>query len=454
MTHSSEFENSSSAAAGIYRQNTFYIRMSSIFDLEPSEGEPLPAAVALHAHEYVHFLHNASTTAGQAYLLSNLTLLRAMAGGCDDQGYFRGLDEMPEQGRNFLRETVALMRAQLGTTGAKPLADCKDISLWKYSSPEVVKSDGIPSVRAVFSAKNLDGESRSQDVAIGLSFITEGVAYEVEREMRRLGGAPEVDLDTQTMIFPYLAYREVVRSWSGRDLQAEDLIAIGVAALAHSFSGYWLVQICEALKSTTQPLNSVLEKASASCRSDSEIVLAALREQRNDLSKGDVIWTAMGEYMKMAEAGVQLRQKYWAPEFSFISHPLTVEQFRRRIGAMLDCLVIQGKPNGALDMYWIGPGTVADSERSASCLGALQSALHFNQLHLTADGSAVATAALQSRPTPCPFTGGCETERNENFPSLCKSAPWMRYASAPPGELICWYAAGVKALRNSTNEAG
>ncbi len=451
MMYSQEFDSPSSAAAGIYRQNTFYIRMSSLFDLEPPESEPLPVAVAMHAHEYVHFLHNASTTAGQAYLLSNLMLLRAMAGGCDDQGYFLGLDDMAEDGRNFLRDTVALMRAQLGSTTAKLLADCKNISHWKFSSPEIVKCDDIPSVVATFSTQDVNSESPIQNITIGLSFITEGVAYEIDREMRRLSGFPENDLDTQTAIFPYLTYREIVRSWSGRYLNAHDLIAVGIAALAHQYSGFWLTKICDALKSTNQPLNSVLEKANANCRNDSALVLAALSEQRNDLSKGDVIWTAMGEYMKMAEAGVQLRQKHWAPELAFISRPLPPEEFRQCIGAMLDCLVIQGKPNGAPDMYWIGPGVVATNERSISCLGALQSALHFNQLHLSAEGSAVATAALEGRPTPCPFAGGCETERNDHYPLICKSAPWKRFASAFPGEQVCWYAAGVKALRNSAN---
>lgn len=363
MTHSPEFDSPSSATAGTYRQNTFYIRMSSLFDLDTFESKPLPASVAMHAHEYVHFLHNASTTAGQAYLLSNLLLLRAMAAGCNEQGHFLGLDVMAEDGRNFMHYAANLMLAQRGATTAKLLADCKDISLWKFSTPEIVKNDNMPVATATFSAQDAIGDLIKENITIGLSFITEGVAYEVDREMRRLSGVPENHLDIQTAIFPYLTYRKVVQSWSGRDLQVKDLISIGIAALAHQFSGFWLTEICGELKSTSHPLSSVLEKANASCHNDSELVLAALREQRDDLSKGEVISTAMREYMKMAEAGVQLRQKHWAPEFAFISHSLTPEEFRLCIGAMLDCLVIQGKPNGVQDMYWIGPGVVAQTDR-------------------------------------------------------------------------------------------
>jgi len=448
MTHPQEFDNSNGFAAGIYRLNAFYIRMSSLFDLEPSESDPLPIAVAMHAHEYVHFLHNASTTAGQAYLLSNLMLLRAMAGGCDDQGYFLGPDEMAEDGRGFLSYTANLMRAQLGSTSANHLDGFTDIARWKYDDPKINEINEIPFAMAIFSAEDKHGTSEIQDVMIGLSFITEGVAYEVDREIRRLSGVREVDLDAHTAIFPYRAYREIVRYWSGRELQAQELIAIGVAALAHQFSGLGLVEICNTLKITDTPLNKVIENVIANCRNDAAHILAALREQRKDLSKGDVIWTAMGEYMKLAEAGANLRRNHFAPEFAFINAPLTPEDFRTRMGAMLDCLVIQEKPNDALDMYWIGPGLIADTDRAASCLGALQSALHFNQLHLKTDGSTVATTTLANRTIPCPFAGGCATERNDKYPTACKSAPWLRFTPSQPGEQVCWYAAGVKALRN------
>lgn len=452
MTLPSEFESLSSTAAGIYRQNALYIRMSSLFDLDPQEGDPLPAAVAMHAHEYVHFLHNATTTAGQAYLHSNLILLRAMAGGCNDQGHFLGFDKMSGEGRNFLRYAITIMNAQLGTTSANSLSDCKEILKWEYSPPRILIKDKIPIAISTFRSGIKNGTSQTQDITIGLSFVTEGVAYEIDREMRRLNGTPDGDLDLQVPIFPYLTYRQAIRSWSDRNLDSRDFIAIGITALAHQFPGFWLCTVCDALKSNpSESVISVLEKARDSCRNDTEHILVALRQQRHDLSEGDVIWTAMGEYMKMAEYGVQLRQQNWAPEFALISKPLTPNEFRRFIGMTLDCLFIQDKSHGELDIYWIGPGLIAGDDKTASCLGALQSALHFNQLHLKTDGSAVSTAELKNRPTKCPFSGGCQQERNDNYPNDCKTSPWMRFTPSNPGEQVCWYAAGVKALRNQAN---
>ncbi|HHQ6631957.1 TPA: hypothetical protein ACSTL1_003458 [Serratia fonticola] len=451
MTLPSEFDSFSSAAAGIYRQNAFYIRMSSLFDLEPQENEPLPAAVAMHAHEYVHFLHNASTAGGQAYLHSNLILLRAMAGGCNDQGYFLGLDKMSEEGSDFLLYATTLMNAQLGTTSAKIINGCNEIIHWKYELPIIKKNEDVSIAISTFKALDKSSSIITQDITIGLSFVTEGVAYEVEREMRRLSGTPDNVLDLQVPIFPYLAYREAIRSWSGRDLQVRELIAIGITALSNIFPGYWLCTICQELRNTNESVMSILKKARTSCGKDSESILAALRKQRNDLSKGDVIWTAIGEYMKLAESGAQLREKKWDLEFLLISKPLTPEKFREFIGQMLDCLVIQEKANEELDLYWIGPGLIAQDGKAVSCLGALQSALHFNQLHLKTDGSAVSTAELRSKPTPCPFSGGCQQEKKDQYPGDCKSFPWMRFAISNPGEEVCWYAAGVKALKNQAN---
>jgi hypothetical protein len=398
----------------------------------------------------VHYLHNASTTAGQAYLVSNLILLRALGAGADAHGHFLNHDRMTEEQRNWVCFTGAVMHAQLGTTSAKQMKLCTDVQEWECGPPEVIEEHDAPKVVTVFNAQDASGEICSELVTIGLSFVTEGIAYEVDREIRRLDGTCERKLDEHTKVFPYLAYRVLVRSWSGRDLSPNDYIAIGVCALTNNFAGFGLAEICRALKSTDLPLDQVLQQVRANWHGISSLVLSHLREQRRDLSKGDVIWTAMGEYLKLAEAGVQLRQNRWAPEFEFILKGWTPEQFTDAIGSMLDCLVIQSKPEGASELNWIGPGKIARTDEAMQCLGALQSALHFSQLHLSPEGVARPTAMLPS--TECPFTGGCGVEHRDKFPSDCRLTPWKRFLSSPPGEKVCWYAAGVKALKHPTSE--
>ncbi len=450
MENPPEFDSLNSAAAGAYRQNAFYYRMESMFDLDPADTEALPFAVPLHAHEYVHFLHNASTTSGQAYLVANLVLLRALAAGANDRGHFLGPEALKADQLDWLRFTGAVMHAQLGATSAKEMRNCTDIRNWECSAPELVKSELVDTIHATFTARDRSGEQRSERFAIGLSFITEGIAYEIDREMRRLGGQSVEALDAETKAFPYLAFRVLVRSWSGRDLSAKDYIAIGVSALHCNVAGFGLSEICRCLKASTASVDNVLNYVRPQWNQASAKVLDDIRTQRIDLSQGDVIWTAMGEYMKLAEAGAQLRWNRWAPEFDFLSGKMTTDGFKQTVSSMLDCLVIQSKPDGKFDMYWHGPNVVARTDKAIQCLGALQSALHFSQLHLGPDGSAHATNTLP--PTRCPFAGGCGVEASEGFPSDCKSFPWRRASGSDSGEKVCWYAAGVKALRSSSRK--
>jgi hypothetical protein len=450
MENPSEFDSLSSAAAGAYRQNAFYYRMESIFDLEPADGDALPFAVPFHAHEYVHFLHNASTTAGHAYLVANLVLLRTLAAGANDSGQFLGPEALKSDQLDWLRLAGAVMHAQLGATSTKEMRNCTDIRNWECGAPELVKGELVDTIHATFTAREASGDQRSECFVIGLSFITEGIAYEIDREMRCFGGLSVDLLDAETKTFPYLAYRVLVRSWSGRDLSAKDYIAIGVSALHCNVAGFGLSEICRCLKASTASVDDVLNHVRPQWDQASTKVLDDIRTQRADLSQGDVIWTAMGEYMTLAEAGAELRRNRWAPELDFLSRTMTTDGFKQAVSTMLDCLVIQDKPDSEFDMYWHGPNIVARTDKAIQCLGALQSALHFSQLHLGADGSVHATNALP--PTICPFAGGCCVEASEGFPSDCKSFPWRRASASDSAEKVCWYVAGVKALRSSSHK--
>ncbi|MCY1224066.1 hypothetical protein D9M72_362100 [compost metagenome] len=445
MENTSEFDSASSAAAGVYRQNAFYYRMDSMFDLDPDEGDPLPSAVPFHAHEYVHFLHNASTTAGNAYLVSNLILLRALAAGTNEFGHFLGPGTLKPDQLAFLNFVGGVIHGQLGATSSKKLGSNTDIQAWECSAAQIETTELGTSVHSTFVADDGTGAKKFERIAIGLSFVTEGVAYEIDREMRRLGGVSVDRLDEGTRVFPYLAYRLLVRNWSKRDLAARDYIAIGISALHSNAAGYGLAEICRRLKETTVPVDEVLDLARSQWDKVRSNVLDQMRQQQIDLDPGDVIWSAMGEYMALVEAGARLRRNRWAPELEFLSEIMTVDGFKKAVGTMLDCLVIQGKPDNAHDMYWRGPNVVARTEKKKQRLGALQSALHFSQLHISADGAIHATEALPS--TKCPFAGGCGVELWERFPQECRSRPWMRVLATSTKEKGCWYVTGVKALQ-------
>ena len=216
-------------------------------------------------------------------------------------------------------------------------------------------------------------------------------------------------------------------------------------------SGYLLIEICKKIKSTNEPLSKIIKETKSNYQSNSTSVLCALRKQCDELSQGEALKIAMNEYTTMAETGAQLRRKHGILEFAFTSKKITTKEYKQCIGSMLDCLILQEKNDKTLDMYWLGPGLIAKDEKSISSLGTLQSALHFSQLHIKTNGDIVSTLELNSRPTPCPFSGGCETERTDNYPTACREKPWGRFTQSLPDELVCWYASGVKAFKNSNN---
>lgn len=441
------FDAWSSTTAGAYRQNTFYIRMRSEADLEPSEGSPLPLAVSVHAHEYVHFLHNASTTAGHTYLLTNLGIIHMLVQGCDARGNFLGVERLTEGQRADLDFAVKLMRAQLGTTRLRDLPRATNLRQWKCGPSDVKEADGKAAVSTSFSVKNAAGETQEENVLIGLSFITEGVAYEVDRELRRLHGVPEHQLDEGVSVFPYLAYRVLLEAWSGRDFSSRERIEVGVAAMSHQLAGLALAKICSQLQlAAGEPVEAILARFKVGTKTHGDAMLKALQEYRIDASSGNATAVGLAEYVKLAEAGVRLRQGNLVPELALAGAPWSPEELRKCIGLMLDCLVIQGKPEGRSEMYWIGPGEVAATDEQATFLGALQAALHFSQLHLTERGPPRPTARIPSGQFACPFTGGCVTEERDDFPEECRSAPWKRFGSSPQEAKLCWYAAGVRSL--------
>lgn len=53
-----------SASVGIYSTNSLFSRFKSEADLRIDENDAYPGALPTHVHEFVHYLHNISTTSG------------------------------------------------------------------------------------------------------------------------------------------------------------------------------------------------------------------------------------------------------------------------------------------------------------------------------------------------------------------------------------------------------
>ena len=200
---------------GSYSPNCLYTRISSLFDLQPATSAVLHDAVAVHVHEYVHFLHNVSTCAGLHLLIADLWLLRSLPHATNEHGHFAGSERLTEEQQSWVRAATSWRDALLGAV--KGLAD-----------------------------------SARFTIDLGYNFISEGIAYEAEREVRRFSSSRQSDLDHGVLPYPYLIYGALIDALVGRKSTPQERIDLGVFALLTTSPGASLIALCEDLGRTVR----------------------------------------------------------------------------------------------------------------------------------------------------------------------------------------------------------
>ena len=305
--------------------------------------------------------------------------------------------------------------------------------------------------RAVFAS----GQSLEIEVQPGLDFISEGIAYEVDREVRRLAGIPEVVLDEQTPSYPYLVFRPLVDFLMGQQSSAEERIVIGTLALLDHSPSEGLVRVCEVIRAQGEEgsgqgfldySSQVLERFK---NYSNHIIESQLSTVVPILSGSEVLSTGASIYCQLIRTALAKRQERPFMETAFIESKMDAEDFLQRSLRILERQVCQEKVWTSNVISWIGlPGSVADQpDEALRAFSVLQSAIHYVQHHFTTD-AIVPTAQL--RGTPCPFSGACEAQIERNFPEACDTKPWEFQYSADRAR-ACFYEAGLIALMEQTS---
>lgn len=431
-----------------YQPCTLHIHAKSLMDLTPEFDDVTPRAISTHAHEYVHYLHSIGTAAGQAYLLGNIVLLRNLVPGTDANGHFLGMESLKEDQREWVRSALGLMQAIRGrspeTLGGLGLRG-RTFSTPQASPAKHAGDIKVTHLTLTCSAIKPDGTPVSDEVAIGYSFVTEGVAYEVDRGIRRLQGAAEDALDEGVPSYPYLTYGKLVDSWVGRPTTPHERVLLGNAALGDFSVGPALWRACVAVKASNLPAAEALKSIFAEGSQRSHAATDALRNTIASVGAGPIVTAGLESYLVLVDRANYCREHLLAPELLLLEKPLDVEGLWMVMGNLVDAMVLQDKPGNLLDVYWIGPGLVAQDMDQVSRLAAVQSAFHFNHLHHLIEGNLRSTASIGE--VVCRYKGACGVEVSESQAELCSTAPWMNFIDSPPGSQVCWYAAGVKAVR-------
>ena len=224
-------------ASGTYTPHCLFIRAIPFADLEPDDGDdPYPVAIPTHVHEYIHHLHNISTSSGMHLFIAALWLLRSLPHGSDAYGHFPADVALNSDQQKWIAAakqwTMALWG---GSTLSRTQTLRKNPAEWNFDNvrqrtESLVTPDDHPGIDMVAMDTTIidaEGELLRGTLNIGYDFISEGIAYEVDREVRRNNDPSIVDPDSGIPLYPYLAYRQVVDHFVGRPTAALERIELG-----------------------------------------------------------------------------------------------------------------------------------------------------------------------------------------------------------------------------------
>lgn len=454
MSEYSSQEARRSGVAASYSPHRLFIRTSSQADLDPEFGDPFVDAVATHAHEYVHYLHNVSTPAGLHLFVANLWLARSLKHGTDDKGQYRDGFELGDQEAKYLRLAKNWTCAIWGGIEVSPPSGRASSENWNFgrltratvSLPITTPAYNVEVAEIeVIISTNLEN-ARTGKIRIGYDLISEGVAYEVERGIRKNAGQPVETLDDGVPFYPYLVFGYLVDHFAGRKTGAEERIMAGVSALLSTSPGDSLIDACKVLSGylsevSANELRVAFSPATLNFqKSWRKILDKTIRPELFAISPGGTLQSASRDVLKLIEAALQARAVDGYLELRLYSEALDKKSYRQLVAELVDCCVIQDLPGEVSKFEWVGGGIVGVDHLQVENLAILQSVLEFASWHYSPSADFRPTSSLKMS---CPFYRACPMRED-----ICRENPWKRFPDARLAEQRCWFSSGVVALSN------
>lgn len=453
-SHFLQAEQFNHERAGVFHTNSLFTRAAEGLDLLPSVREKAwDAALPFHIHEYIHYLHNISTPPGIIYLFNGFNLFFEFMKGTDRHGIYDPAKNAPEVAKPFL-EVYDLLQGKL--KGERPPKETK-IQHWSFSDPRVqtVQLNIFGHNFDTFSKSSIEVKAVSNygtlydfTLEIGIYLITEGIAYEIDREVRRkIGSWP--DLDYNTPPYPYLIYQPVIDSLVGRKTSVYERIILGTCALLETAPGKGLIRACAILRSCKETssrefIQYVINLNQGLRGFQKDLKAEVMPSMIRNFEGSPVLQAGVKEYCNLISASFEKRCSTPLMELDFI-YITCHENYFKKIKEHVPQWICQEKPNGVAEISLIGPKKVTDVIDEIA-LSTLQSAFHYMQLHITSNGRISATQGLPN--TRCPFIGACEARSRAKDSETCIRAPWDTAFPERNDMTIptCFYTHGAKSL--------
>lgn len=446
-------ELSSHQKLGAFRPNTLFTRIVEGADLEPKNRPPNELAIPIHVHEYIHYLHNMSTPSGIIFLVNELNFLFEFMKGTDDKG-FHTKGYCPEGDAKSILNIHRLFQG--GVSGDLP-PDKVVVTKWKFGQPVVTQES------QVIYSNTFDHFERTSiavqvctypegtyhfTLDIGIHVLTEGIAYEVDREIRRrIGIWP--NLDAHTPPIPYLVFKPLLESLVGRKTTLHERLILGTCALLDYSPGRGLLRACDALKrgrTTDSPefLRYFSQLKNGLDGFLRDLIFDVMPKAKRNFKGSALMEAGLEQYFVLIKKSFEMRTRFPFMEMAFIDID-SVKSFYQFVAVLAPQWICQEKPNDEVLISWVGHPDLVDTIDEPA-MSTLQSAFHYMEHHLKPSGEIRNTADIQG--VRCPFSGACQVQEHYQFPKACNTAPWTIEIEQVDDKIenVCFYNSGVRSL--------
>lgn len=443
-------ELKSASANDTFRMNSLHTRISASMNLNPEDSEPFPGALPVNVHEYVHNLHNLTTSTGLTILFNELNLMFEFIRGASSGRY-----KAPPGTNPTIRSILKLYKELIGTVKIDFPGEIKRGTFHFGRIYETEKTTKIIDTKMTYKhyaikleEANTKGKTKKRrTLAIGYNFITEGIAYEVDRSIRLgTGSATAQSADEHTPYFPYLMYKDLIDHLIGRESTSDERIIIGLCGLQLVNPGFGFIYACKTLKQTKDKDTSAVlrELAKNNAETNFEYASSLLKNTIPEWKlrfQGSSLEQAFDYYAKVLEYTCNSRNTFPLVELLMrsIREPSDLLDL---IATMAPTWIIQELPEGDAEISFIGNEAVSD-QGSDTHMAVLQCAFHYIQHHIRTNGNLYKTEEVFG--VRCPYIGACVARRSTLDPTQCEDKPWE--AKQENGErAVCYYTAAVGSL--------
>lgn len=437
---------------------TPYIRtVSKVDDREVLQQDPRYFHV--FAHEYWHYWHNVSTTAGmkQFFAMQDLVALFTRTLTAKGDGTSLGADALGDDRRRVIE--LARISANVQGQGAprEELGYDLDVAFTiddayittardTYNSSELVADEAVLEMTVV-----TNGVETKERMCVGAIAIEEGVALLVEEHCaERIEDA----MFAAVRKFPYRVLPAAVDRITGRRCSSFAIAALGTLALHSSHPGPALFRLAEEFGNR---LDGGLSEPDAL-----DELIADGREDRMSAA------TAVGRHMEgivgmhQERGAVELAVKYLqaqsAMAFQFrVDYPVAdlamafnddpIRSLDAHIKRFPPCDVLQMQRgsnrklmrDGFVALHAFEP--LHNGLTLSDCMRSLQAQQDYLAAHSDAVGQVRDSKAAM--PHQCPYFTSCNVGVRITTPRICATRPWKALDRA--SDRTCWYGGGVAA---------